>query len=324
MAAMLLFKGIEHFQAQAHPLYINEYDAMPTSLNVGRRIMLNSLVSDIQLSIGVYQYHAALRLVDENADFLRQTLPHYDALRGVIAYARARLNFDFTAAENALFGMDLDASSEHAREIHHLVNDITERNRTEDWLLREVLHTAEISFRTGAYADFLGRAFRLSEGLTDAAVDRWAVDNPFELKQEKNNRGETYSTKVISETWLDKHVDAWEFLDKRKIDLELGITRRTLLALAEYFAGNNSTRLQVIKYLNRIDELGSYRNQMPFAHGYAGVSLELLKERYKTNRDDEMLRNLKWLYEQCTGQPPGPNPYDAINAVILDLVQAAP
>jgi len=322
MAAMLLFKGIEHFQAQAHPLYVNEYDAMPTSLNVGRRIMLNALVSDIRLSIGAYQYHAALRLVEENADFLRQTIRNFDMLCAVIRYARARLNFDFTEAENALFGTDLDAQPEFARALHDLVNDITESNRTEAWLLREVLHTAEISFRTGAYADFLGRAFRLSEGLTDAVLDRWAPADLFVTVSVQNSDGSSSSRKRLSEAWLTEHIDAWEFLEQRKINLEIGLTRKTLLTLAEYFAGSNNSRRQVVKYLNRIDELGSYRNQMPFAHGYAGVSLEMLKARYKTNRDDEMLRNLVWLYEQCVGQAPGPNPYDAINDLILGLLQA--
>lgn len=322
MAAMLLFKGIEHFQAQAHPLYVNEFDAMPTSLNVGRRILLNTLVSDIQLSIGVYQYHAALRLIEENADFLRQALPRFDTLFAILHYARSRLNFDFTTAENVLFGEDIDTLADHARAVHSLVNDITETNRTETWLLREVLHTAEISFKTGAYADFLGRAFRLSEGLTDALLARWAPEDLFEMRPERNEDGSTRHRKQVSEKWLDNHIDAWEFLESKKINLDIDITRKTLLALAEYFAGSSNTRLQVVKYLKRIDELGSYRNQMPFAHGYAGVSLELLKERYKTNRDDEMLRNLKWLYEQCAGQEPGVNPYDAINALILDLLQA--
>ena len=188
--------------------------------------MLNSLASDIRSSIGIYEYHAALRLVDETADFLQQVLPHFVTLCAVISYARARLNFDFTAAENALFGMDLDASSEHARAVHHLVNDIAEGNRSEDWLLREVLHTAETSFNTGAYADSLGRAFRLSEGLTDHIVDRGTAGEVFELKRDKNRDGTTRARKVVADRWLDENVSAWEFLVQKDIELEQGVARR--------------------------------------------------------------------------------------------------
>ena len=238
-----------------------------------------------------------------------------------MTYAKHRLNFDFEGAMTAMFGAERGMPYDVAEAMRGWANDISDRS--EIWLLREVLHTAEISFRNGAYADFVGRGFRLSEGLSDHVIDRWTDEEVFAYKPERNPEGKTFHKKVVSEEWLDKHVDAWELLDKKRIDLDRGVTRKTLLVLADYFAGTNNTRRQVIKYLNRIDELGSFRNQMPFAHGYKGVSLDLLMERYKTNRDDEMLRNLKWLFEQVTGEPPGENPYDALNKFISDLVHSA-
>ncbi len=321
MASMLMLKGVMAFGERAYPLYVTPSRAMPMSLDIGRQLTVDATQNDFQRSLNVFQYHAALALLDSRAELLRQAWPAFSALRAVVDYARQRLNFDFEGAQRAIFGAERGLPDSLANRIYALADEVHADHRTTEWLLREVLHTAEISFKTGAYADFLGRAFRLSEGLTDCALERWTDEQVFVVREERTPDGDVISKRAISEKWLDEHVAAWEFLESKEIKLGLGVTRKTLLALAEYFAGSNNTRRQVVKYLNRLDALGSYRNQMPFAHGYAGVSLESLKARYKTEREDEILRNLKWLVETVTAQPPGDNPYTAINALILDLMR---
>lgn len=310
MAAMLLLKGVMIFGERAHPLYVTPAHTMPLSLDIGRQLILDVTLKDLQRSLEVNQYHAALALLDSRAELLRSAWQTYPAVYAVVSYARHRLNFDFESAQEAIFGAERDLSDKLAKRVLELADDMGDRD--EVWLLGEVLHTAEISFRNGAYADFLGRAFRLSEGLSDFAIERWADETPF------HNEG-----REISPAWLDKRPEAREFLERKGIDLNLGVTRKTLLALAEYLAGNDDTRRQVVRKLNRIGELGSYRNQMPFAHGYAGVSLASLKKRYSASRDDEILRDLKWLFKTVTGHPLAPNPYDAINSLILELIQAS-
>ncbi len=310
MAAMLLLKGAMIFGERAHPLYVTPAHAMPLSLDIGRQLILDATLNDLQRSLAVNQYHAALELLDSRAELLRSAWRTYPAIHAVASYARHRLNFDFESAQEAIFGAERGLPDNLARQVLELADEIS--NRSEVWLLREVLHTAEISFRNGAYADFLGRAFRLSEGLSDFAVEQWADETPFDSGR-----------KEISPAWLDKHPEAREFLEKKDVDLRRGVTRKTLLVLAEYLAGKDDTRRRVVKRLNRIGELGSYRNQMPFAHGYAGVSLASLKRRYNASRDDEILHDLKWLFKTVTGQPLAPDPYDAINRLILELIQAS-
>lgn len=312
MAAMLLLKGIEHFGERAQPLYVTPTQAMPLSLNVGRQLTLDATTNDLKHSLNICQYHTALALLDSREQLLRESWPHFSAVRAVVDYARERLNFNFLAAEQALFGADRHLPSRLTSRVRDFANDISER--TETWLLREVLYTAEISFRNGAYADFLGRAFRLSEGLTDHVLKAWAPPEIFEGPEEKRK---------VADGWLNDNVDAREFLEEKEIDLGRCVTRLTLLTLAEYFAGQDDMRRRIVNRLQRINVLGSYRNQMPFAHGYEGVSPALLKQRYGGKRDDEMLRDLRWLYEQIVGQPCGDNPYDAINALIFDLIQTS-
>lgn len=309
MASMLLLKGIERFGARAQPLYVNPAYAMPLSLNVGRQLILDTVVDDLRRSLNVYQYPAALALLDANQPVLQEAWPNFGAIRALVDFARLRISFNFENAEKALFGSERALPPALSRRVRDLANDIADR--TEIWLLRETLHTANISFATGAYADFLGRAFRLSEGLSDLVVQQWASPGLF-TGEGKDQR--------ISNRWLDQHVDAWEFLEGRNINFNLGVTRLTLLTLAEFFAGQDSGRLRIVRLLKRLNELGSYRNQMPFAHGYAGASRESLKQRYGGKRDDEMQRDLNWLFEAVTHEKPGPNPYEAINNLVLDLI----
>lgn len=325
MSFMLLWQGVEVLQEKVQPLYVLQESVMPRSLNIGQRMMLNTTLDDLNDSLDTYQYFAARRLLETNEKLLRRFWNNsYDAIHAVVEYARSRMNFNFEKALEALFQQDRNVQPSQAQRIIQLADDI--RHRDAAWMLSEVYFTAQISFETGAYADFLGRAFRLSEGLTEFFVEQWldvSVETVFEIEySEKFGRQVARKMRILPE-WISKNPDLQSQFERERIDSSRDVNRHILLALAAYLAGEDDKRKNTVRRLRRFGELGDYRNQMPFAHGFAGVSLERLKELYGTKKDDEMLWHLRGLVGLVTGDMPKESPYDTINSLIRDLIEGA-
>ncbi|MFP4324236.1 MAG: hypothetical protein ACLFTK_17405 [Anaerolineales bacterium] len=320
MVSMLMLKGVERFGERAVPIYVTENRAMPMSLNIGARLTLDATLDDLRRSIDVYQYHAALAVLDSRAELLAEHLPTYQALHAVVDYARQRRNFNFQAAQATVFGADRGLSPDHATLLRDLGDDI--QLCDDVWLLREVLATAEVAFQVGAYADFLGRAFRLSEGISDYVIDQWAPREMFEIEESTSLDGCPRVRKMrISRTWLNAHPDVAAHLTDKGIDLNKGVTRLTLATVADYYAGSDNERRRIVKLLNKVAALGDYRNQMPYAHGYMGVSLEGLAQQYHTKKPEQIIKELRELYRKAIGEDDAENPYDVINRICYALIE---
>ena len=127
----------------------------------------------------------------------------------------------------------------------------------------------------------------------------------------------------IRSDWLAAKSDLQAHFKQEDIQVHRDVNRLILLSLAAYLAGDDSKRKNTVKRLRRFSELGDYRNQMPFAHGFAGVSLDKLMKHYGAKKDNEMLWHLRGLVGHVTGTPPENSPYDTINALIRDLIGEA-
>lgn len=321
MTSMLLAAGAEVLGLAARPLYVSEREEQPFPLDLGRRLVADSLAGTIRASLEIDAYHAAARTVQDHAALLRAYLPA-GLLLAVLEYARQRINFNFEPAAAALAGV---AAGEWADEVAGLGAALQPDDPA--WLLHEIVYNAEVKLRTGAYGDFLTRVFRFDEGALRHAASRLGakfVDKAGEADAD----GE-----FLDPAWLaaEPEVDAYLHSENAQRD-QYGRVRTTRLALnwvVGCLAGQHqdAEARRLRKRLGQIDKLSAVRNKSFAVHTFQGVSRQriarALFESGAGGTGAEMEQVMALLREACalaTGRPFDPaNPYDAIQALCRDL-----
>lgn len=310
MASMLMFQGIRAFGERALPLYVTPYRAMPISLDIGQKLTLDALVEDLERSVKDFQYRAGLSLTKaRRKPLLREWAPEkYDALVAVLCYASERLNFSFEQAEKAIFGADRGLTPQFAARIHGLADELQARDQV--WLMREEIFGAEVDFYLGAYKDGLNNVFAFREEL----LRQMAIRHGAHLI-------ETEKGDMLAQNWLKTEPDLEAYLRSKNINPERTVTTYVFEHILKFRA---ETRPELGEFLAEIDKLktlAELRNKS--AHQHVGVSRITIEGAFG-DKISGLLQHMWALYTRSTGEAPGPNPYDAINALILDLIQAAP
>ncbi len=324
----LIMKGIEHLGAAARLLYVSLGQPEPMQLDLGRQMLLESVLRDIRLSLEQYQYPAVLRLVEANESLLREMGLAYDLLHGLVEYAAHRLNFNFQKAERALSRIDLDRTAQAERiavlqsELRQMQAEQSQAGEAAHSCLREVLAAAEISLRTGAYMSFVGYVYRLTEGLNEVMLQRWAPGLAFE---------ETSTQRQLSAAWLAANPAVQDHVHRLKLDKR--VSRRLLLELARYYANGQVSREQCVAFLGNVYEARDKRHALPLAHGCRGVTVEDARKLVRGSKTDggrkkvaeaELIPHLKYYFERMTGEAPGENPFDQVNALVEACLQLLP
>ncbi|NLF79371.1 MAG: hypothetical protein GX573_27065 [Chloroflexi bacterium] len=306
MASMLLFQGIRAFGERAQPLYITPHHAMPISLNIGQKLVVDALVEDLKISVTNYQYHTTLSLLRQHKSLLRETWSQlYPSIVAVVRYACERLNFNFVEAEATLFGADRNLPPELASRLHSLANDLQERDQA--WLMREELFGAEIDFYHQAYKDAVANIFAFREELLRQLCIRYGM----RLKQQDRK---------LDLDWLDTEPELSAYLKEKNIDVKRSVTTYVFERILDFRAKTEPELQDFLDLIEKFKQLADIRNQSTHLHN--GVSKTTIREAY--GEVSAILQDLWALYTRFTGKKPGSNPYDAINALILELVQAAP
>jgi hypothetical protein len=308
MSTMLLLEGVRLLGVRAVPLYVLEEYDLPQTLDVGREMLVDSLRHTLERDLAVYAYHAAWRSVVEEEAVLRPSLPHYGALRALLDAARHRLNFDFGAAQRALFGADRGLPPHLARQVLALATELSEQARTPEWLITEVYHSASVRRRTEAYASFVGRVFRFQEAMLRYLCEQWGAQ--FGGKNDA----------VLDPVWLEGQPTLIEALKRAEVDPGREVTRRSLRVVAEerMLATGQSARMDWLKRLDRFEQVASLRNQLVITHGFAGVSAERLAELYPGGAP-QIEGDMEGLLRDVLAVGVATNPYDAINDLCLAL-----
>lgn len=310
MSTMLLLEGVSLLRARAVPLYVLEELGIPQTLDVGRAMLVDSLQQTLQRDLEVYAYHAALKSVTAEERVLRPRMRYYDALRATLDAARHRLNLNLDAAQKALFGADQGLPDPLAQHVLRLASELGPPSRTLPWRIAEVYHTAVIRRRTEAYASFLGRIFRFQEALLRYLCEVWGAQFSGE------------NDAFIDRTWLTNHPDVADRLSRANVDLQKTVTRYSLDVLARYLAqsAENQTGLSWLKQLDRFDELSKLRNQSVVAHGFAGISADLLAKKYSGGAE-QIEKDMAGLLHEVLDVDASTNPYDEINDLCLKLAK---
>ncbi len=310
MSTMLLLEGVHRLRTRAVPLYVLEEADMPRTLDVGRKMLVDSLRQTLERDLQVYAYHAAWRSVAAEEAVLRPSVPYYDALRAVLDAARHRLNFDFDAAQQSLFGADRGLPSPLVERVLVLATELSEQGRTPEWLIAEVYHSAMIRWRTDAYAGFVGRVFRFQEAMLRYLCERWGAQ--FGGKNDA----------FLDPAWLKGQPALVKMLQDAGVDPSRGVTRRTLRVVAEGLssAGGGPGSKDWLRRLDRFEQVASLRNQLVITHGFAGVSARRLEQLYRGG-GEQIGSDMGALLGEVLGVDVSTNPYDAINDLCRALLR---
>jgi len=264
----------------------------------------------LERNVKDFQYRAALSLTKARRKLLlREWSPvKFDALTAVLRYATQRFNFNFEEAEKAIFGADRGLPPQFASRIHALADELQARD--EMWLMGEEIYGAELDFYLGAHKDALNNVFAFREEL----LRQLAIRHGARLI-------ETPKGDELDRDWLQTEPKLEKYLRSKNINPE---RTATTYVFEHILAFRTETILDLQGFLDEIQKLktlADLRNKS--THRHAGVSKASIENAFG-GEISALLQHMWALYNRFTGtDKPTANPYDAINALILDLIQAA-
>lgn len=325
MTGMLLVVGADVFGLQARPLYVSPHQDEPFALDLGRRMVADSLRQVVREDVAIHAYHAAAETLRANRELLGEFAP-VDVLLPILDYARQRINFNFDRADQALAripSQDAPGDLEAAWSVL--------RPAEPWWLLHEVVHNAELRLRLGEYGDFAVRLFRFDEAARRHAalelgarfVDRDGDPDP--------------NGPFVDPAWLANTPQVDRYLAekdaRRSDDGRVYATRYILdLLVAQLARMQRKTEPRtLLKRLGRINQLSAVRNSSFATHSFEGVTARRLARSFTGRPDalgteEELGAIIETMKEACalaTGEPVATaNPFDRLNDLVVELLDA--
>jgi len=324
MTSMLLVTGAEVLGLAARPLYVSEHEEQPFSLDLGRRLVAESLCQVIREDLKIYAYQAAANTVRDNLVLLEAFIPARALLAG-LDYARQRLNFNFECARQAIEQAPPGPWSAQAEQLAASLCP-----QQPGWLLHEIIYNAETRLEIGAYGDFLTRVFRFDEGALRHTVRRLGA-RLIDKNGQPDDDGEFFDP-----VWLDQVPQLKAYLIDKGIyfnDDRAPANRYVLNLVAKKLADrcDDTATPELLTYLGTISKLSGVRNKSFAVHTFDGVSRQRMVEAFTgkasvTDSQKGMQDIVAMLRQAChvtTGQPLAPdNPFKTeINAFCAALTR---
>jgi hypothetical protein len=316
----LQLQAISAYAGRCHTMYQPE-GSVPYELRVGTQVLATFQRATAISALEQRHFAAALTLLDGIA---------HPALIELVRYAHLRECFDFERAQQALEVALRAASGELRQFIQSLRGDLDNLMAREDIaaLIHELVANAEIAYRNGRYADFLGRIFRFQEATLRAIIET-KLGLPTDMSKEKEPiNGPAFRAGIAANPALQALLDATKLGDKPlRYDTPNIPTLQALLKYlvapdsknadgTAYFAKGKRERYeQAKKRLDKITGLSQLRNQSVIAHGFAGVSRELLATQYGSDPDG-LVADLKDIM-RFIDLPVPPSPFDTITDTVI-------
>lgn len=321
MASMLIVMGVEVFGERVRTLYVERGAAIPYEVGVARELFARKTRDTLCDQVRLHAYAVAKQTLKDAGYLAAPGDPDRQLLAALLSYADRRLSFDFERARNALQDARRLAVGESQARIGRWLRELESPDTAAH--LSELIHSASIKLSFGDYADFVQRVFRFQE-----ASFRYMLDQIGAQYSDKQG-------KFIKSEWLQSQAGLEKFLSSYRnpatnqpdaVKLDRPLNRFSLGAIVDFFVQTRDPWKGwhgASKQLHRLSAVADLRNKGISGHGFDGIGQDDLEQAYE--QPVEVLRqDLESIYEALFGQLPGPNPYDAINAVILELVQAAP
>ncbi len=324
MTSMLIVMGVEVFGEFLRTLYVDRGTPMPYELGVARELFARKMRATLRDQINLYAYAVAQKTLEQAGSLITPDDHQRQLLDALLIYADRRLAFDFARARKVLqqraHGL---ATGVPQAQIKHWLHELDSPDAADQ--LAELLHSAVIKLKFGDYADFVQRVFRFQE----ATFRYMAVCMGIEYGK---------SEQYLSQSWLKTQPDLQNYLThyprgadgkpcQQPISIDTGrsLNRVSLGAIVDYYV-QHETRWKswnpAAEALFNLSAVADLRNRGISGHGLEGIGVQDLEAAFGGTIDDLVMSENK-IYEILFGHPPGENPYDAINTLILDLMQGA-
>ncbi|MBN1964766.1 MAG: hypothetical protein JW910_08975 [Anaerolineae bacterium] len=320
MTSMLIVMGVEVFGERVRTLYVDRGANRPYEVSVAHELFARKTRDTLRHQVELHAYAVARRTLEQSGVLISSDDRRRRLLDSLLEYADRRLAFDFERARAALQEARGLVTGEQQARIQHWMHELESPDSSDH--LSELIHSASIKLRFGDYADFVQRVFRFQEATFRYMLDQFGV-------QYSNREG-----KFIRSDWLKSQSGLSDFLknyrnpstgDPDEVKLDRPLNRFSLGAIVDFFVEKNSKwkRWQTVAQgLHRLSAVADLRNKGISGHGFDGIGQADLQNAYGES-PEKLLAGLSAIYQTIFGKAPGPNPYDAINALILDLIQAS-
>ena len=302
----LVMLGSKIFGNRANALLISEnIEKQPDFMSIAKDINRDYNRNVISEMLKYYNFSGISELLNQNQSLKIKSINH------LVKYMKYRLTFDFSLAalelnsiKSRLLKMPtklIDKYSSIDAFIQSLKTELDklsikpiqfchgENNRVkENWidlqkkLSAEIAINTRIKWRSENYVDFLGRCFRLQEGLL-----RWIFEYESGYSADMNMHYNDFPNYLKKEGKdFDKFLDELEKKENKTYNRNLN--RKILLYFLQYISKSTDTYKDLMKICFKFDHLSNLRNQSILAHGNMPVTKQRLNEIYgkkKIERD---------------------------------------
>lgn len=313
----LYLRGLSRFGLACEPIYVPLHGDVYVS-NIRDQLWQMMAEQTAVSRLQQHDFHAVAPLLTHASGYIQ----------GLTEYARLRLLFDFDGAQYHLEQAITKGRGSRRAFAQSLRTDLL-RLKDEDstMLLREVYWNAVVCWQNGRFADFLGRVFRFQEGM---------IRHLLEIYYEGLDTNDKYAWRDYLRDEKHTHLVAYF----KGIETDTGspvnykqMNRYTTLLLLKHLAENEvaadptvpikAQQLDEIKeslvLLERIECLASLRNKTILAHGFQGVSHEIILQAYPDGFDP--LADMQTLCKTLGGV--GENPFQKIADFLETELQEA-
>ncbi|NLA22918.1 MAG: hypothetical protein GX870_07750 [Candidatus Marinimicrobia bacterium] len=297
----LLLQGSRIFTRRAVTLLIPENPDKPAKLQkLGDLINRENNRLIIQRLLSEYDFGGVAEVLENESD---------DKSKSLLALARSvqyRLYFDFQTALNYLSNVNpevlqiAETNIANFGTVENLINTIQENftalikpieplhgNQTDfdqknKWLElqkrlnAEVLLNVRIKWLSKQYIDFLGRIFRLQEG-----VLRWIFEKETGYSADSEQFPNDYPD------FLKQNPDFEDYLKNESINGKNPVANRlnrgTLLLYLRFLSETHAEYQPILKQCNKLDHLSALRNKSALAHGNEPVNDCIISQIYGKN-----------------------------------------
>lgn len=283
----MVLHGSRIFQHKSRVILISETPgSTPKSLNISSEIIRNHNRKALEKMAEHYDFGGIVELLREDER------PAIEQLCKLAECMQYRLYFDFKDAQACLDAVNQDIVP---KQLQDLVNELSgtlkplleekdsfsngvpEKDRAE-WiefqkkLLMEISVNARVKWNAGQYVDFLGRMFRLQEGIL-----RIFFEEQTGYSTDKDRYPEDFQNwcTIKGEEFI-RHFESNPYNGQFKSIP----SRKALLEFMRYWAKTRLDHSEILTYCNKIDHLASLRNQSILAHGNKPISVETVERIY--------------------------------------------
>jgi hypothetical protein len=321
MTSMMIVAGVDAFGRRARTLYVERGAEQPYPVGIGRRFFARRARATLREQIRLYAYKAARSTLDRDGDLVDPHADHQALLRALLVYADRRLAFDFERARDALNQARRYATGQQQALIQHRQREL--RGQETAALLAELIHSTRIKVELGDYADFTQRLFRFQEGCFRHLAEAMGL--------QYQGGDERYADM----DWVESVPGLTAFLEDYaspvgkaygRIHLRgRTLNRVSLGAIVDFFVAGGEPWGYLegaVENLHRLSRVANLRNRGLAGHGFQGIGREDLRAAFGDD-PDRIVPLLEAVYAEIFGQDVGESPYEAVNELILGVVEGS-